>query len=610
MRKVISSAAPKKRKFAVLCVALLVTANASAADIVPPISSPHHALALHGEPKYAANFPNLAYVDPNAPKGGAVRLAVVGSFDSLNPFIIRGLPAAGLGLMYQTLLEKSLDEPQTGYGLLAESVEIPEDRAWVRFTLRPEAIWNDGTTVSAEDVIWSFNALMKDGAPFYRSYYAAVAKAEVISPRIVQFTFKKPGNRELPLIIGDMPVLPKNYWTAPKRDFSKTTLEAPLGSGPYKIKSVNAGRSITYERVRDWWGEGMAINKGRYNFDTITFDFYRDSDVAFQAFLAGSVDFRQENVAKNWAQGYNHPNVTSGKIKLQEIKHELPAGMQAFVYNTRRPIFKDPRVREALAYAFDFEWSNKQFAFGSYTRSNSYFTNCPLAADKPISAEETALLEPFREQLPSRVFTDVYQPPKTNGTGDIRNNLRTAVQLLQQAGWKLDQGVLKNSSGEVFTFEILYDGDMFDRWILPFVANLKKLGITANLRIIDVAQFQNRMSDFDFDMTVSTFGQSLTPGNEQSAYWGSDAADQKGSMNIAGIKNPVVDALAEQLIHADTYESLTNVTRALDRTLLWNFYVIPQWYVGTFRIAYWDRLGRPKENPVYGLPMIDTWWVK
>ncbi len=572
-------------------------------------AAPVHALALYGEPKYPATFAHFDYVSPEAPKGGTVNLAAVGSFDSLNPFIVRGLPAAGLGLMYQTLLEKSLDEPQTGYGLLAESVELAEDRSWVRFTLRPEAVWNDGTPVSAGDVIWSFNTLMKDGAPFYRSYYAQVAKAEEISPRIVQFTFKSAGNRELPLIIGDMPVLPKNYWTAPKRDFSKTTLDIPMGSGPYAIKSVEPGRRITFERVKNWWAENLPINKGRYNFDTIGFDYYRDPDVAFQAFLSGSVDFRQENVAKNWAQGYNHPNVVSGKIKRQEIAHELPAGMQAFVYNTRRPIFQDARVREALAYAFDFEWSNKQLAFGSYTRTNSYFANSPLAATQPISEGELKLLEPYRAQLPSRVFTDAYQPPKTNGSGDVRDNLRQAKKLLEEAGWKLENGLLKNAAKEPFTFEILYDSNMFDRWILPFISNLRKLGIHANLRVIDVAQYQNRMNDFDFDMTVSSFGQGLTPGNEQSAYWGSAVADEKGSMNIMGIKNPAIDDLSQKITQCQTYEDLVTTVKALDRVLLWNFYVIPQWYVGTFRIAYWNKLGHPAATPPYALPMIDTWWT-
>jgi microcin C transport system substrate-binding protein len=603
MVKVISSVS---RKFWLSAVLVLFSSGAFAVDAPAPV----HALALHGEPKYAAGFKHLDYVNVDAPKGGNLSLAAIGGFDSLNPFIVKGLPAGGSAMIYETLLEKSLDEPLTGYGNLAESIVLPEDRAWVQFNLRKEARWHDGKPVTADDVVWSFNALMKDGMPFYRSYYAQVAKVEAVDARSVKFTFKKTGNRELPLIIGDMPVLPKHYWTAEGRDFSKTTLNPPLGSGPYKIKSAEAGRRIVLERVQDWWAKDLPLNKGRFNFDTITFDYYRDMSVAFQAFLAGNIDFRQENVAKNWAQGYNHPAVKSGKIKREEFRHDLPAGMQAFVLNTRRPIFADAKVREALAYAFDFEWSNKQLAFGSYVRNDSYFTNSDLAASRPISDAEKALLEPFRDKIPSRVFTDVYQPPKTSGTGDIRANLRIAQKLLAEAGWNLKDGVLKNAEGKIFSFEIITDSSMFDRWLLPFVGNLKKLGIAARIREIDTAQYQNRMNDFDFDVTISTFSQSLTPGNEQFAYWGAETADAPGSLNLIGVKNPVADALIEHIVHAETREELITASRALDRVLLWNFYVIPQWHIDRFRLAYWDRLGHPAVSPPYGLPVLETWWAK
>ncbi len=569
-----------------------------------------HALALHGLPKYAADYAHFDYVNADAPKGGSFAMGAVGSFDSLNPFIIRGMSAPGVGMVYETLLEKSLDEPLTSYGHLAQTIEIPEDRAWVVFTLRPEAKWHDGEKITPDDVIWTFNTLIKDGQPFYRSYYSQVAKVEKEGENGVRFTFKQKNNRELPLIIGDMPVLPKHYWTKKGNDFSKTTLKPPLGSGAYKIKSVESGRRVVYERVKDWWAKDLPLNKGRYNFDIITYDSYRDPGVALQAFLAGSVDFRQENVAKNWAQGYDHPAVKSGKIKKDEIKHGLPTGMQGFYFNTRRPIFKDAKVREALGYAFDFEWSNKQLAFGSYSRCNSYFSNSVLAATQPTGMEELQLLEPYRDQLDPRTFSEVYKPPVTNGSGDIRNNLRTAIKLLNEAGWKMDKGVLKNSKGEAFRFEIMEDSPMFDRWILPFIANLKKLGITAELRQIDVAQYQNRVNDFDFDVITILMPQSLTPGNEQMSFWGSEFADQPGSQNVIGIKNPVVDAMIDKIIHAETYETLTSATRALDRVLLWNFYVIPQWYSGTFRIAYWDKIARPAVNPPYGLPVPDAWWAK
>ena len=567
-------------------------------------------IALHGEPKYQSDFVHFDYVNPDAPKGGTLKLAVVGSFDSTNPYIVKGLPVSGLALTSMTLLEKSMDEPLSSYGLLAEKMTVAPDRSWITFSLRKEAKWDDGKPVTADDVVWSFDTLMKKGQPFFRSYYSQVDKVEKIDDHTVKFVFKQAGNRELPLIVGDIPILPQHYWTAKGHDFSKTTLEAPLGDGPYRVKSIDAGRQIVFERNKNWWAKDLPLNKGRYNFDTIVFDYYRDPGVAFQAFLSGNIDFRQENIAKNWAQGYDMPAVKDGKIKREEIKHGLPSGMQGFVYNTRREIFKDPKVREALAYAFDFEWSNKQFAFGSYVRNNSYFSNSDLSAAQPITEGEKALLEPYKDQLPPRVFTDIYQPPKTNGTGDIRQNLRTALGLLKEAGWALQNGVLKNKDGKPFEFEILEDTGMFDRWVLPFIANLKKLGIKANLREIDVAQFQSRVNDFDFDMTINVYGQSLTPGNEQFAYWGSETADASGSQNLSGIKNPVVDALIPKIVRAETREQLITATRALDRTLLWNFYVIPQWYTNTFRIAYWDKLDRPAENPPYGLPVIDTWWAK
>lgn len=569
-----------------------------------------HAITLHGEPKYAADFTHMDYVNPDAPKGGNINNAVIGSFDSLNPYILKGAPAAGPELMYETLLSKSLDEPLTSYGLIAKTVTVPEDRSWVLFELRPEAKWQDGKPITALDVVWSFNTLLKKGKPFYRSYYSQVKSVTAPDLRHVKFTFKQSGNRELPLIIGDLPILPKHYWTSGKHDFARTTLTAPVGSGPYKIKSIQTGRRISYERDPNWWGKDLPINKGRYNFNTITMDYYRDPSIAFQAFLAGNADFRQENIAKMWAQGYRHPAVTKGLIKKEEIKHGLPTGMQAFGYNMRNKLFFDPKVREALAFAFDFEWSNKQFAFGSYIRCNSYFSNSELGATTPITEAEKALLEPYRDLVPPRVWSKVYQPPKTSGTGDARQNLRRALQLLREAGWKMEQGILKNEDGKVFKFEILTNSPMFDRWLLPFVANLKKLGITASIRQVDTAQYLNRLNDFDFDVTIDTFPQSLTPGNEQNAYWSSEMADTKGSMNLIGIRNPVIDALIEKIIHAPSREELITATRAMDRVMQWNFYVIPQWYIDTFRIAYWTKLDHPDVTPPYGLPVLETWWSK
>lgn len=566
-----------------------------------------HGIALHGEPKYKADFTHLDYANPAAPKGGELRLSAMGTFDSTNSYILKGDAAAGLSMVYETLMESTADEANSAYGLLAESISFPDDRSWVSFKLRKEAKFADGKPVTPDDVIWSFDTLKAKGHPFYRSYYNDVAKVEKTSDNEVKFTFTKPGNTELPLIMGQLPVLPKHDWE--KRKFEETTLDKVLGSGPYKIENVDPGRSITFIRVTDWWGAKLPINTGRYNFDRIHFDYYRDFTVAQEALLAGKFDFKQESSAKAWATAYDAPVVKNGLVKKEVIKNELPTGMQAFAYNIRRPLFADPKVREALAYAFDFEWSNKNLAYGSYMRTASYFHNSELAAAALPSADELALLEPFRTQLPERVFTEVYQPPKTDGSGNIRANMRKAIELLGQAGWTLKNNELVNAEGKKFAFEILVDRSDFERWILPFISNLEKLGIKATLRVVDAAQYQNRLKDFDFDVLIQVFGQSLSPGNEQRDFWHSAKADIRGSRNIVGIKNPVVDALIEKLVQAKDRQELVTITRALDRVLQWNFYVIPQWSIGSFRIAYWDIFGRPAINPPYGLPMSETWWI-
>lgn len=573
--------------------------------------SPVHALAMHGAPKYGPDFTHFDYVNPDAPKGGQIRLASVGGgFDSLNPFILKGSPAAGLGMTFQTLLESTEDEAFTEYGLLAQSIEMPEDRSWVVFNLRPQARWHDGKPVTAEDVVWTFKTLMTDGSPFYKAYYSNVKDAAAESPTRVKFTFDMAGNRELPLIVGQLPVLPKHFWEG--RKFSETTLEPTLGSGPYRIKSVDPGRSIVYERVKDWWGADMPINKGRYNFDTIRYDYYLDASVALQALLAGEYDFRQENIAKEWATAYDSPAVREGKLIKEERQHDIPAGMQAFAFNTRREMFRDPRVRQALAYAFDFDWSNKQFAYGAYRRTRSYFENSEMASyDALPQGEELEILEKYRGKIPDEVFTKIYEPPKTAGDGNIRANLREAIRLLEEAGWKLnDKGLRVNAKGQELKFEIVNNSDSFERWVLPFIGNLKKIGVTATYRVVDTAQYQNRMDNFDFDMTINVFPQSLSPGNEQRDFWGSDKAAVTGSRNIIGIKDPVVDDLVKMIIAAPDRESLVARCRALDRVLLWGHYVIPHWHINYFRLAYWDKFGIPKNPPPYGLGIPDTWWAK
>lgn len=593
-----------------LCTA--AAASAPTAQEKTPAPQALSGIAMHGTPKYDADFTHLDYVNPDAPKGGSIRLAAVGTFDNLNPFILKGVAAPGSGLTYQTLMASTDDEPFSEYGLIAKSMEVPEDRSWVIFNLRPEARWNDGTPITAQDVVWTFNTLMKDGHPFYHAYYANVEKAVATGKEQVKFVFTMKGNRELPLIVGQMPVLPQHYWKG--KTFSKTTLTPPLGSGPYEVSAVDAGRRVVYTRVKNWWAQNLPIVRGEYNFDTITYDMYRDDTVMLQAFFAGAYDFRVENVAKAWNTAYDQKPVREGWIRKEEIHHSLPAGMQAFAYNIRRAEFKDPRVRRALNYAFDFEWSNKQLAYGDYKRTQSYFENSELASSGLPTGRELEILKAYdtpanKNYLPPEVFTTPYTNPKTSGAGnDMRHNLTIARQMLAEAGWTAGKNGMLQKDGKPFTFEILVNNDMFERWINPFIANLKRLGITARLRVVDAAQYQNRMDSFDFDMTVATFGQSLSPGNEQRDFWGSDKADVKGSRNIIGIKNPVVDGLIAQIVSAPDRQELIARTRALDRVLLWNFYVIPQWYLDYYRVAYWDKFGRPDITPKYGLGAPDTWW--
>jgi len=566
-----------------------------------------YGVAMHGAPKYAADFSHVDYVNPDAPKGGDLRLAAAGTFDSLNAYIIKGVPAPGIGMIYQTLLTNTDDEAFSEYGQVAATIEMPDDRSWVVFNLRPEAKWNDGKDLTADDVVWTFNTLMKEGHPFYRAYYANVKEVKAENAHRVKFVFNMTGNRELPLIIGQMPVLPKHYWSG--KDFSATTLTPPLGSGPYRIQSVDAGKRIVYARVKDWWAKDLPINKGMYNFDTVIYDLYRDESVLIQALFAGEYDFRQENIAKAWATEYDAAPVKSGWIKKEEVHHEIPSGMQAFSFNTRRAPFDDIKVREALQYAFDFEWSNKQFAFGKYKRTASYFANSELASSGTPQGRELEILEQFRGKIPDSVFTQEFSNPKTSGSGqDMRANLSKAREILARAGWKPGKNGLLEKDGKPFSFEILANSDTFERWISPMIGNLKKLGIEAKLRVVDTAQYQNRMDAFDFDMTISSFGQSLSPGNEQRDFWGSDKADVKGSRNVIGIKNPVVDALIDKIISAKDREELIDETHALDRILLWNYYVIPQWHLDYHRIAYWDKFGKPAISPKYGLGVSDTWW--
>lgn len=571
-------------------------------------AGPEHALALHGEPKYPPDFEHFDYVNPDAPTGGTLKLANVSAstFDSLHPFILRGTAADGIGRIYDSLTVRSLDEPFTEYGLIAESIAVADDNSHVRFNLREAARFHDGEPITASDVAWTFRRLRDDGHPRYRAYYSEVDRVEVAGRQAVVFHFNTTENAELPLILGQLPVLPEHAWA--DRDFTSTTLTPPLGSGPYRVAEVEQGRRVVYERVEDYWAADLPVNRGRYNVDRISYDYYRDGTVALQALKAGEYHLRRENVARNWATAYDTPAVESGLLKRVEIPHDQPAGMQGFFFNTRRDLFADPKVREALAYAFDFEWTNENLFYGAYERTRSYFQNSELAAKGLPSAAERALLEPHRAELPARVFTEAYQPPDTED-GSLRRNLRRALTLLREAGWSVKDGTLThNESGRVMDFEILLVSPSFERVVLPFRRNLERLGAEVSVRTVDPTQYQNRLESFDFDMTVHVAPQSLSPGNEQRDFWSCEAADVNGSRNVAGVCDPVVDALVEQVIDAPDREALVTRTRALDRVLQWHFYTIPNWYIDRFRVAYWDRFGRPEDNPPYGLAL-DSWWV-
>ena len=553
-----------------------------------------------------ADFTNFPFVNPKAPKGGEVALAAVGNFDSFNGFIVRGTPAAELGRVYDTLLKANPDEPSTAYGHLAQTIEIAADRSTIAFELRPEAKFNDGARVTADDVVWTFNALRTDGRPFYRAYYADVTEVVAESPSRVVFHVKANENRELPLILGEMAVLPKHWWAG--RDFSRPLTDPPLGSGPFRVDSVDFGRSVAYRRVPEYWAADLPTGRGLANFDVVRTEYFRDATVALEAFKAGHVDFRMENIAKQWATAYDFPALQHGLVKKENLAQHLPTGMQGFAMNTRRDQFKDARVREALALAFDFEWCNVNLFYGAYTRTNSYFSNSELASSGLPDAAELALLNPFRDQIPAKVFTEEFKLPVTDGSGNNRTNLVRALALLKEAGWEVKDRKLVDAQGRQMSFEILLDEPAFERLALPYVQWLGRLGIDAHVRTVDPAQYQRLMDDFSFDMTVTVVSESDSPGNEQTGYWSCASATQQGSDNWMGVCNPAIDALVTKLVQAPNRAALVTAARALDRVLLWSWYVVPHYYLQSVRVAYWDRFGRP-DRPVRTGLVFDSWWV-
>jgi microcin C transport system substrate-binding protein len=565
-----------------------------------------HGISLLGPPKLPPDFGHYPWVNPDAPKGGEAALSEIGTFDSFNPFIVRGQAAASAGRVFDSLLSRNADEAETEYCRIAGAIEIPADRMSVTFEIRPEARFSDGAPVTAEDVAWSFEVLRDKGRPNYRQYYADVAEAVVEGARRVSFRFRSNANRELPMILGELPILPKHWWQG--REFDRPLTDPPVGSGPYRIGHFEFGRTITLERVPDWWARDLPTAKGLYNFDRLRTEYFRDSTVAMEAFKAGQIDFRNENVAKDWATAYDFPAVQKGWVIKQEVRHRLPTGMQGWAMNTRRKLFQDRRVREALALAFDFQWANKNLFYGAYTRTESYFANSDLASSGVAEGAELALLERWRTRLPPELFGKPYKLPVTDGSGNNREGLTRALALLRQAGWEVKDRMLVDANGQPFSFEILLDQPSYERIALPYKQWLARLGIVANVRTVDAAQYQRRLDTYDFDMMMTVIGESESPGNEQTGFWTCAAARLEGGDNLMGVCDPVVDALVPLVVNAPNRADLLVATHALDRVLLWGWYMVPNWYLAAVRIAYWNRFGHP-DTPVRPGVLFDAWWV-
>jgi len=572
-----------------------------------------HGLSLFGDLKYPDGFKKFEYVNENAPQGGRARLFSVGTFDSLNPYTFKGNSTSLIGQTMDSLMTSSLDEAGSEYGLIAEAVRMPEDFSSVTFKLRAEARFHNGSPVTPEDVIWSMSELKK-AHPAYNFYYKNVVSGETTGELEVTFRFSESGNRELPQIVGQLPVLSKAWWTGKNdkgetRNLSATTLEPPLGNGAYRVANVKPGRSITLQKVDDYWARDLPVNRGTNNFDEIFTIYYRDSTVALEAFKGDEYDFRVESSSKDWATAYDFPAVKKGYVVKEEITLKNSEGMQSFAFNVRREKFTDARVRQAFNFAFDFEWANENLFFDQYVRTNSYFSNSELAATGTPDKAELAVLEPLKDKLPPEVFTTEFTNPVYGSQKDKRNNLRTAAKLLHEAGWKVDAGgILRNSEGEAFSVEFLLVSPLFERIVLPYVQQLKLLGIQAAVRTVDDSQYTRRTQTFDFDIVVGSWRQSLSPGNEQRDFWGSASASRDGSRNLIGIENEAIDQLIDKVIFAQDREGLVAATKALDRALLWNHYVVPMWHIPYERVAYWNRFGKPEVQPDYSIGFPSIWW--
>ncbi|EJF91282.1 extracellular solute-binding protein [Bartonella tamiae] len=578
-----------------------------------------YALSLAGTPKYDKYFTHYDYVNVNASKGGQFNDSVTGTFNSFNPYIVNGTPAAGFssrggGKQYDTLMAQSPEETSVNYPLIAQAVQYPDDFSWVKFRLNPKAIWHDGHPITADDVVWSFHAL-KQNSPFFNNYYHSVLRVEKNADDEVTFIFQSSGNRELPFIMGQMPVLPQHWWegtdkNGKKRNISEPTLEVPLGSGPYRLERFNPGKFVTWKRVDDYWAKDLPVNRGRFNFERVHYTYFLDPNAEWEAFKKGHiVDWRLENRIQRWNQSYYFAAVERGDIIRASFAFHGSGRVQGFFINTRLSKFADRRVRKALNLAFDFESLNQSLFFNDYQRISSYFDGLDLAAKGIPHGLELEILETVRQEVPPELFTEPFTNPVYDSPQSSRRYLTQAMHLLNEAGWHLDGTLLVNDKGEVFTLEVMLSDNAFERATAPFIAQLSRLGIQATMRVVDASQYRNREANYDFDLIVKAIGQSDSPGNEQLDFWGSKAADLPGGYNVAGIKNPAVDTLIDRIIYAKNRDELVAATRALDRVLLWNYYIIPQWYSDHFNIAYWNKFSIPHPQPKASGIDLSSWWI-
>lgn len=589
-----------------ICVASVLTAAVSLP--VSAETTKTWALAEFGEPLYKDGIEHWPYVNPDAPKGGSIVLSAFGSFDSLNSYILKGEWPRSIGLISDSLMVGSADELSSAYGLIAETAEYPDDKSWITFNLRPEAKYSDGVAITAKDFVFSFNTIREHGRPFLKSFYDEVDTVEALSDHQVKFTFNTTDNMKPLLKVAGISPLPTHYWQNGENDISKTYLTPAPASGPYVISKLEAGNSITYQRVEDYWGKDLDVNRGANNIDTIRYDYYGDFEVMVEAFKAGEVDYRSENSSKRWATAYEIDEVDNGQIILDTPPDNQPQGIQAFFFNLRRPPFDDQRVRKAFGYLYDFETTKRTILYNQYDRIDSYFVNSEYGASGEPTAEELAVLEPYRDQLPAEIFENAYELPVTDGSGRNRKQMREAINLFKEAGWNIEDGKLMKDGKQLKLEMLLVQPDQ-QRVNAIFMQNMKKVGIDAEFRIVDSSQYQVRIDDFDFDLITVRLNFFPPPGPELRSYYGSAAADERGSANMAGIKNEVVDELIEKIINAPTLEQLQVTSRAMDRVLLWNDYVIPQFYNSNYRLAYWNRFGQPDTRPRYGTGFPTTWWI-